>query len=76
MIRTTLRLCGLYRRARRNAGLVELRHHTIRLPDLPPAFHGYTLLHLSDLHADMSEAAMERVSSSCRRDLRCLRPDG
>ena len=61
MIRTTLRLCGLYRRACRNAGLVELRHHTIRLPDLPHAFHGYRLLHLSDLHADMSEAAMERV---------------
>jgi hypothetical protein len=30
-------------------------------PDIPIAFKGYTILHISDLHADMSEAAMRRL---------------
>jgi predicted MPP superfamily phosphohydrolase len=63
VIRTTLRLCGLYGRGCRNAGSVRLRHNTVRIRGLPAAFQGFTLLQLSDLHADMSMPAMDRVAA-------------
>lgn len=55
LIRWALRLTLLHGRGRRNARRIQVRRHHIRLPDLPPAFEGYTLLHLSDLHLDMSD---------------------
>jgi predicted MPP superfamily phosphohydrolase len=61
VIRAALKLTGLYWRARRNAGRVVVRHNEIVFKDLPPRFDGFTILHLSDLHVDMSEAAMQRV---------------
>jgi len=60
-IRGFLRLIGLYGRGRRNAARVVLRHNEILSPRLPPAFDGFTILHLTDLHADMSGQAMRRV---------------
>ena len=62
VIRLGLRLAGLYGRARRNVGRVQVRHNTIVSPRLPTAFHGFTILQLSDLHADMSGEAMARVA--------------
>jgi len=56
LIRTTLRLCGLHRRARRNALDIAVRHHEFVLADLPDAFHNFTILHMSDLHLDMHPA--------------------
>jgi len=38
-----------------------VRHNYIRLHRLPPAFNGFTLLHISDLHVDMNEGAMRRL---------------
>ena len=32
------------------------------LPGLPPAFDGFTILQLSDLHVDMNEGAMRRLN--------------
>ncbi len=61
MMRLTLRLCGLYRRGRRNAAKVELRRNVIASRRLPPAFDGFVILQLSDLHVEMSAAAMRRV---------------
>ncbi len=61
IIRGALKLSGLYWRARRNAERVIVRHNDIAFKDLPPRFDGFTILHLSDLHVDMSEAAMQRV---------------
>jgi uncharacterized protein len=61
IIRTALKLSGLYWRARRNAERVVVRHNDIAFKDLPPRFDGFTMLHISDLHVDMSEAAMRRV---------------
>lgn len=58
VIRAVLMASGLYWRGLRNAGRVELRHNPIHVPHLPEAFDGFTILQLSDLHADMSEAAM------------------
>ena len=54
LIRGALRLLLLHGRGRRNARHIQVRRHSIRLPDLPPAFEGFTLLQLSDLHLDMT----------------------
>lgn len=56
LISGVFRLSGLYRRARRNALRLRVVHNRVRLRELPQAFHGFRILHLSDLHLDMSEA--------------------
>jgi len=53
------RLSRLDRRGRRNALGIELVAYSISLPDLPSAFEGYRILHLSDTHLDcLPELAM------------------
>jgi predicted MPP superfamily phosphohydrolase len=64
LIRLGLTLVGLHGRGRRNALRIQLRHHDFVLENLPPAFDGYTLLHLSDLHLDMSEAHLASLIQS------------
>lgn len=64
LIRTALKAVGLYERARRNAHTIELRQNTIRLAALPTPLSGIKLLHLSDLHIDMSEDIVERIIDS------------
>jgi uncharacterized protein len=61
IIRTTLKLTGLYWRARRNAENIQIRRHDIRLTDLPSSFDGFRILQLSDLHVDMNAGAMDRL---------------
>jgi uncharacterized protein len=61
MIRLALRSVGLYRRGQRNAHDVQLRHHHVRCPRLPGAFDRFTILQISDMHADMCQGAMRRV---------------
>lgn len=61
-IRTALRLSGLYGRARRNAESVEICENIVRSNRLPARFDGFTILHISDLHADASDAAMQRLA--------------
>ena len=63
VIRAILMLSGLYWRGRRNAEDVQLRHHIVAFPDLPPRFDGFAILHLSDLHVDMNEGAMRRLAT-------------
>ncbi|HUH85928.1 MAG TPA: metallophosphoesterase [Stellaceae bacterium] len=58
VIRTALWLAGLYRRGRHNAERVLVRRNEIVLKRLPPAFDGFTILHLSDLHVDTNQGAM------------------
>ncbi len=66
VVRVALRLSGLLGRARRNAERVLLRRHEPRFPALPAAFDGFTILHLSDLHLDISPGAMARVGELVR----------
>lgn len=66
LIRVALTLTGMRGRGRRNVLDIRLRDNEIRLARLPPAFEGYRLLHLSDLHIDMSEAHRERLIESVR----------
>ena len=61
VIRALLMVSGLYWRGRRNAGKVVLKHNPIRTPQLPKAFDDFTILQISDLHVEQSEAAMTRV---------------
>ena len=58
VIRNALKLSGLYWRGRRNAERIELRHNAVRLPTVPRAFDGFTILHISDMHVDMNPGAM------------------
>jgi len=60
-VTAALKLTGLYWRARKNAERIEVRHHDIRLHNLPTSFEGFTILHLSDLHVDMNDGAMQRL---------------
>jgi predicted MPP superfamily phosphohydrolase len=61
VIRNALRLAGLYERGLRNAARVELRHNEIKFAQLPPSFDGFSILHISDMHADMNQRAMSRL---------------
>ena len=61
VIRTTLKLMGLYWRGRKNAEQIQIRHNHIGMTTLPNRFDGFTLLHISDPHADMNEGAMRRL---------------
>ena len=61
LIRTTLKLSGLYWVGRRNATKLRLLENRIRLPHLPSDFEGYTVLHVTDLHVDMNREAMDRL---------------
>lgn len=62
IIRHTLKLTGLYWRARRNAERIVVKHNDVAFKDLPPLFDGFTVLHISDMHVDMNEVAMQRLS--------------
>jgi predicted MPP superfamily phosphohydrolase len=60
-----LRLTRQYERGVRNALDVVLREIEVRLPRLPAALDGFTILHLSDLHLDgmpgLERIVLERV---------------
>lgn len=56
VILTALRLAGLQARARRNYLDIRITVRDLPLPNLDPIFEHYTLLHLSDLHADLDPA--------------------
>jgi uncharacterized protein len=61
LIEGALRLSGLYWRGRRNACVVRVKHNDVVSSRVPRFFDGFKILHLSDLHTDMSEEAMSRV---------------
>jgi len=52
---------GLYERGVRNALDVRINRIELGFPDLPAAFDGYTVLHLTDLHIDGLPGLAERL---------------
>lgn len=66
LIRHALKIAGLYWRGRWNAERVELRDNLISSPRLPARFDGFTILHISDMHVDMNEGAMRRLTELVR----------
>jgi predicted MPP superfamily phosphohydrolase len=77
-IRAVLMATGLYRRGIRNAAKVVMRDNRIESPHLPKIFDAFTILQLSDLHVEMSEAAIEcalRLIGEARYDICVLTGD-
>jgi hypothetical protein len=67
VIRGSLRLVGMLRRARRNALDIRVVENDLPIVGLDAAFEGFKLLHLSDLHVDINTtfvpALIERLRS-------------
>ena len=77
-IRGLIKVAGLYRRGQRNACDIELRHNEVAITDLPPAFEGFRVLQLSDLHLDMNPAfpaALNRRLDQAEYDICVLTGD-
>jgi predicted MPP superfamily phosphohydrolase len=60
---TFLKLTGLYRRGQKNTERIAIRHNCIVAEVLPANFEGFTILQLSDLHADINPGAMRRLAA-------------
>ena len=61
VIRGLFKLSGRYWRGVQNAQRVQVRHTDIRFRSLPRDFEAFTVLHISDLHVDMNQGAMQRL---------------
>ncbi len=66
LIRNSLRLVGLYKRGQRNTLDIQVRENEIRIPGLADAFDGFTLLQLSDIHADIHPPAVHAMVEAVR----------
>ncbi len=62
LLRSFLKLAGVYWRGRRNALQFSVQQNRLQLNHLPPAFEGFSILHLSDLHTDMYPLACEKLA--------------
>jgi len=73
-----LRVTGLHARGLRNATDTQVNRFEIVLDGLPAAFDGYTILHMSDLHADGPldlDPSIERALDGVEVDLCALTGD-
>jgi predicted MPP superfamily phosphohydrolase len=61
ILRVALKLTGLYSRGHKNTQRILVQHNVIELPALPTPFDGFTILHITDMHADMNPAPMQRL---------------
>jgi hypothetical protein len=61
IIEIALKLTGLYGRARQNADRILIRQNALASAALPEIFDGFIVLHISDLHADISTGAMRHL---------------
>ncbi len=66
LIELCLKFSGVYWRGRRNAQRVSLRRNELFFDGLPPAFDGFTILQISDLHIELSKKAMQNVCEVAR----------
>ncbi|MBV9767742.1 MAG: metallophosphoesterase [Acidobacteriaceae bacterium] len=57
-----LQIAGLYRRGIKNALAPLIRHLRLEFPDLPAAFHGFQILHISDFHIDGCPGLLEALA--------------
>jgi predicted MPP superfamily phosphohydrolase len=66
LMRLIMRVIGIYGRGRRNAAAVHVCRNRVAIRGLPQAFRGFILLHLSDLHLDMSPAIVHALIDRVR----------
>ncbi len=62
LIDYALRLSGLYWHGRRNTLRIQVRYNEVPVARLPAVFDGFTLLHMTDLHADLNPPAMSALA--------------
>jgi predicted MPP superfamily phosphohydrolase len=63
LIKAVLVSTGLYRRGLENALAVRVTRNSVASARVPASFDGFTLLHLSDLHLDLSNDITQRILS-------------
>lgn len=60
-----MKALGIYRAGLANVFKIEIKKHRIAFPNLPKAFDGFKILHLTDLHIDsvkgLDDAIIERI---------------
>jgi uncharacterized protein len=54
--------CGLSARGRRNTLDLQVEEHEAVIPCLPKVFQGFRLLQLADLHCDLDERIIDRIT--------------
>lgn len=78
ILEKALKITGLYDRARRHADRIFVREHRSTFSNLPFGFDNFVILHISDLHADISTCAMRelvKVVEELRYDICVLTGD-
>ena len=74
----SLKIIGLYERGNRNLLDIQTNENEVFIKDLPDAFDGYRLLHISDLHLDIDlklRGAVEDVVRPVDYDLAIITGD-
>src|SRR5437773_9859238 len=66
VVRTALRLTGLYWRAQKNAKGSAVRENVVRSPKLPERLEDLTILHIRDLHGHVNAGAMRKLPQCLR----------
>jgi uncharacterized protein len=61
VLRVALKLTGFYSRGHKNTERIQVRHNIIELPGLSAQFDGFTMLHITDMHADMNPGPLQRL---------------
>jgi predicted MPP superfamily phosphohydrolase len=61
VLRVVLKLTGFYSRGHKNTERIQVRHNIIELPGLSAQFDGFTMLHITDMHADMNPGPLQRL---------------
>jgi predicted MPP superfamily phosphohydrolase len=61
-LRFILKATGLYRIGHKNTKKIQIRHNNVELPGLPASFEGFTILHITDLHADLNPGPIQRLT--------------
>jgi predicted MPP superfamily phosphohydrolase len=60
-LKAVLKMLGYYKRGIQNALDIKVRSLTFSFPNLPQAFHGYSILFLTDLHINGHERLPEKI---------------
>jgi hypothetical protein len=60
-MKSVFKFLGIFEKGRQNALRIEAKRFEIELSDLPPAFDGYTILFMADLHLDGLKGLTERL---------------
>jgi predicted MPP superfamily phosphohydrolase len=61
ILRAFFKMTGVYWRGHANTAKIRILRNRIVSPLLPSLFEGFTILQISDLHADMNRPALDRL---------------